>query len=59
MDGVYSAFIDPELAEVLMTPHPSPLKAWEEAHPGEDSSQATVREVLEASESTDWEGATP
>jgi hypothetical protein len=43
---VYSSFVDPDLADILVTPRQSPLKAWEEANPGKDANEATVREIL-------------
>jgi Domain of unknown function (DUF4288) len=52
IDGteLYSAFIDSEMAAILLTPRKSPLQIWEEANPGKDPNGATVREVLRSSE---------
>jgi Domain of unknown function (DUF4288) len=44
---VYSAFIDSESAAALLTPRQSPVQTWQEANPGKDANQATVREILE------------
>lgn len=52
VDGVeiYSAFIDSELANVLMKGGRSPVSEWKQKHPGEDLGQATVRDILNASD---------
>lgn len=44
---LYSAFMDAEIADGLMRAE-SPLQAWERQHPGRDSGQARVGEVLDA-----------
>jgi len=43
---LYSAFIDSEQAEFLMTGGDSPLQAWMRANPGRDFGEATVEEAL-------------
>jgi hypothetical protein len=43
---VYSSFVGPDLAEILLAPRQSPLKAWEEANPGKNVNDATVSEIL-------------
>jgi hypothetical protein len=45
---VYSAFLDRDLAEILMRGSDSPLRAWRRQHPGADPSKATVQEIAEA-----------
>ena len=54
IDGteVYSSFISEDMAAILLTPRQSPLKAWEEANPGKDANQATIREILETYDKT-------
>jgi Domain of unknown function (DUF4288) len=58
MDGseVYSSFIDPAMANVLMTPRLSPLASWEAANPGKDSGEATVQEVVDHWDATNGDG---
>ena len=54
---LYSAFVDSELADRLMSEGDSPLKAWDRQNPGRDSGQATVAEVLDGTLALD--GAVP
>jgi hypothetical protein len=44
---IYSAFVDRDLAEVLMRGGDSPIKAWVREHPGADRTNATVEEIAE------------
>jgi hypothetical protein len=45
---IYSAFIDPGWADVLMKSGKSRVGEWQQQNPGEDVSEATVQEVIDA-----------
>lgn len=49
-DGVevYSAFIDGDWAQVLMTKGKSPVAEWQRQNPGKDVDDATAGEVIDA-----------
>ena len=50
---IYSAFVDQDMAEVLMRGEDSPLKAWLRQHPGADPANATVQELVESWDTRD------
>jgi hypothetical protein len=50
---LYSAFVDRDLADVLIRGGDSPVKAWLRQHPGADPGTATVGDVIEVWEHKD------
>ena len=49
---IYSAFIDGEWADVLMTGGDSPIAKWKRQNPDKDIGDATVGDVVDAWENT-------